>query len=736
MYLSASHWLIPQILCRKEINYLKMSQKERDQLTAEFSILSSLKHPNIVGYFHREHLKQNQELYLYMEYCGGGDLGTVIKNLKKNNELAKEEFIWRIFSQLVTALYRCHYGVDPPEPGSDFARQKDTRIKGKNQSMMILHRDLKPENIFLGDDQSVKLGDFGLSKLMQSHDFASTYVGTPFYMSPEICAAEKYTLHSDIWSVGCIMYELCTKEPPFNANSHLQLVQRIRKGEVKPIPNVYSKDLQNVITSCLKTNPTHRPDTASLLSIPYVWIARRQQEMVSLGRSLKTREETAEYKLKQAEERLSAMESDRVVMRAEVESQVRREWEVKARLEIDRQIQIELEKLRKKFDKEVDEKVSMFVSKHNRMMETRSLKESHNSSHQSEAKENKENISHSSSINTAGDEDFPSSTDVTDLSELSLHSPSTSMSKPIPAKRSKTPFTRSKTTFDSPADVQMSEPSPMSISSLSLSPRRNATAQATTGVNSSASAVKNIFAQAARQKAKWKPTLAYSSDDEGDGDDGSDDDVPDLPSPTRPKMRAVDTDPFKMPMPLPSKTRPNLMRQNTTATMQQLTTKPTLFPTGVSTAATQVRAATANATASQIPRSATETDLRANAAKPTSPNKRLSRIPSRNDIASDIASSGSTSPLRRAATTGGATGLKSKLATPNLREGGNVVGGRTLVELAQARAGGRPVTTEYNKVVNGRLDRELPPVPVWDPELDEMPSPFLKREYKVIKGLR
>ena len=83
-----------------------------------------------------------------MEYCGGGDLGCVIKDLKRTGEFAKEEFVWRILSQLVTALYRCHYGIDAPEPGSDLHRQKDPRtaLKGKSQSVMILHRDLKPEN--------------------------------------------------------------------------------------------------------------------------------------------------------------------------------------------------------------------------------------------------------------------------------------------------------------------------------------------------------------------------------------------------------------------------------------------------------------------------------------------------------------------------------------------------------------------------------------------------------------
>ena len=138
-----------QILCRKEISYIKMSQKEREQLTAEFNILSSLRHPNIVAYYHREHLKASQELYLYMEYCGGGDLGMVIKTLKTTNKHAEEEFVWHILAQLVTALYRCHYGVDPPEVGSNIlapASVKPSGLKGKQAQVMILHRDLKPDN--------------------------------------------------------------------------------------------------------------------------------------------------------------------------------------------------------------------------------------------------------------------------------------------------------------------------------------------------------------------------------------------------------------------------------------------------------------------------------------------------------------------------------------------------------------------------------------------------------------
>jgi len=136
-----------QILCRKEINYVRMSQKEREQLHAEFAILSSLRHPNIVGYYHREHLKSTMDLHLYMEYCGNGDLGRVIKDLQTKNQYAEEGFVWSMFAQLVTALYRCHYGVDPPEVGSNvMGLGNSAKPRQSTSNVMILHRDLKPEN--------------------------------------------------------------------------------------------------------------------------------------------------------------------------------------------------------------------------------------------------------------------------------------------------------------------------------------------------------------------------------------------------------------------------------------------------------------------------------------------------------------------------------------------------------------------------------------------------------------
>jgi serine/threonine protein kinase len=199
--------------------------------------------------------------------------------------------------------------------------------------------------------------------MMASHDFASTYVGTPFYMSPEICAAERYTLKSDIWSLGCIIYELCAREPPFNAKSHFQLVQKIKEGKVAPLPTVYSPELNNVIRDCLRVNPERRPDTAQLINIPMVKLMRKEKEVVDSARELKKKHVLIDQKQQELDQRLQLSDSEKFNMRQEIDANVRREWEVKAKLEISRLVQLEIAQLRTKFDEEVSVKVQAEIQK-------------------------------------------------------------------------------------------------------------------------------------------------------------------------------------------------------------------------------------------------------------------------------------------------------------------------------------------------------------------------------------
>lgn len=135
-----------KIVVRKEISYIRMSDKEKNQLVAEFEILARLKHRNIVEYFHRDHIKKEQSIHLYMEYCGNGDLSTTIKRCKAEGTMVPEHYIWSIFAQVLQALYRCHNGLNPPEVGDVFSPGKPMVPQPTGDIVRILHRDLKPEN--------------------------------------------------------------------------------------------------------------------------------------------------------------------------------------------------------------------------------------------------------------------------------------------------------------------------------------------------------------------------------------------------------------------------------------------------------------------------------------------------------------------------------------------------------------------------------------------------------------
>ncbi|XP_037541477.1 serine/threonine-protein kinase Nek2 [Nematolebias whitei] len=235
-----------KILVWKELDYGTMAESEKQMLVSEVNLLRELKHPNIVRYYDRIIDRTNATLYIVMEFCEGGDLSCLINRCIKERRYLEERFILRVMAQLTLALKECH-------------RRSDGRAT-------VLHRDLKPANIFLDVKQNVKLGDFGLARIL-NHDtsFAKTFVGTPYYMSPEQINRMSYNEKSDIWSLGCLLYELCALSPPFTAYNQKELAEKIREGRFRRIPYRYSEELNSLLSKMLNLKDYLRPSVESIL---------------------------------------------------------------------------------------------------------------------------------------------------------------------------------------------------------------------------------------------------------------------------------------------------------------------------------------------------------------------------------------------------------------------------------------------------------------------------------------
>ncbi|KAG7161196.1 serine/threonine-protein kinase Nek2-like [Homarus americanus] len=224
-----------QILVWKELNYGAMSEVEKQGLVLEVNLLRELHHPNIVKFLHHIVERRSTTLYILMEYCPGGDLKHLISKCRQTSTFLEEGFIWRVLKQL-----------------------RGGRI--------ILHRDIKPANVFLDAEGEVKLGDFGLARTLNSEaSFATTFVGTPYYMSPEVIEGQEYNEKSDMWSLGCLVYELCALHPPFQATTHKQLAAKIREARYERIPIQYSSALQEVLGLLLTYEDFLRPTALMVL---------------------------------------------------------------------------------------------------------------------------------------------------------------------------------------------------------------------------------------------------------------------------------------------------------------------------------------------------------------------------------------------------------------------------------------------------------------------------------------
>ena len=223
----------------KRVYINNLSEKEKLSSLNEIRILSSLNHPNIIGYKEAFFDSKTRTLNIVMEYADDGDLLQKIKNNLKNHLHFAEKTIWDWFIQILEGLKYLH----------------DNKI---------MHRDLKSANIFINKNGILKIGDLNVS-IIAKMGLAKTRTGTPYYCSPEIWKDLSYDYKSDVWSLGCIIYELCMLKPPFRGTSLKELCFNVIKGHYLPIINYYSDDLRQIISRMLVVNPNKRATIDELL---------------------------------------------------------------------------------------------------------------------------------------------------------------------------------------------------------------------------------------------------------------------------------------------------------------------------------------------------------------------------------------------------------------------------------------------------------------------------------------
>ena len=229
-----------KIYALKKVKLKDLSDKEKQNALNEVRILASVKSNFVISYKEAFIDEDDTNLCLVMEYADKGDLYQKISQFKKIGCLIEEIDVWKIFIQMVKGLKALH-------------------------DLNILHRDLKSANIFLFSDGSAKIGDLNVSKVVNK-GLGYTQTGTPYYASPEVWKDQPYDIKSDIWSLGCVTFEMLALRPPFRAENMDKLYNKVIKGQYGKISDRYSDDIKEIIKLLLKVNPKERPNCTQILN--------------------------------------------------------------------------------------------------------------------------------------------------------------------------------------------------------------------------------------------------------------------------------------------------------------------------------------------------------------------------------------------------------------------------------------------------------------------------------------
>ncbi|KAK9668121.1 hypothetical protein RND81_13G036300 [Saponaria officinalis] len=237
-----------EMCAMKEVTLFSDDPKSKEcaqQLGQEITLLSRLRHPNIVRYIGSETV--DDKLYIFLEYVSGGSIHKLLKDYGKFGESAIRSFTRQILSGLA------------------YLHARNT-----------VHRDIKGANILVDPSGRVKLADFGMAKHITAHSGPLSFKGSPYWMAPEVIRnSNGSSLAVDIWSLGCTVIEMATAKPPWSQYEGVG-----NSKEIPTVPDRLSKEGRDFVCKCLQRSPFDRPTAAQLLDHPFV------KDVIPSGRCL------------------------------------------------------------------------------------------------------------------------------------------------------------------------------------------------------------------------------------------------------------------------------------------------------------------------------------------------------------------------------------------------------------------------------------------------------------------
>ena len=240
----------------KQVQVLGKNPRWKQEALNEVRVMASLRSPFIIAY--EDCFVNADHLNIVMEYASRGPLANRINECQEKGAPLSESEILSYFIQICLGLRHIH-------------------------AQRVIHRDIKPLNLFVDASDCIKIGDMGLSRMLSANThMANTGIGSPYYLAPELCEGKPYGHKSDMWSLGVVLYELCTLRHPFAASNPAALIMRITQGAYKPLGSEStdraSPLLTELVAGCLRLSPELRFDTCDILAHPGV-----RQQGVELG---------------------------------------------------------------------------------------------------------------------------------------------------------------------------------------------------------------------------------------------------------------------------------------------------------------------------------------------------------------------------------------------------------------------------------------------------------------------